>query len=207
MNSPLVSGRWMCSSSTACPPARFNSPGRVRLAGTRGFETSSVGNPVQFRQAWAARDVVKYSHERLNELPEVGVSDGPCLLIETLGEVGLQFRFPHGAGGPRDGWNSRTLCRRGSSRLRRAGDWCTAGRIHGSGQAGLAGLLETGAEEFPDAVWFGQVMAAWNCRFEGARGGMYQMNESSFQRDVLRILDGKKRYATRTRHLEMKYKG
>ena len=45
-----------------------------------------------FRQAWEVSHVVKYSHERLSELPEVGVEGGPRLQVETLGEAGLRYR-------------------------------------------------------------------------------------------------------------------
>jgi fructokinase len=79
-----------------------------------------------------------------------------------------------------------------------AGDWCTAGLIHRLGQAGAAGLLEVEADELRDALRFGQAMAAWNCRFEGARGGMYQTDTASFREDVLRILDGGQASSTGT---------
>src|SRR4029077_7554627 len=56
------------------------------------FEPSSIGNPLLFRQAWETSHVVKYSHERLRELPEVGVEGIPRLQVETLGEAGLRYR-------------------------------------------------------------------------------------------------------------------
>jgi fructokinase len=154
------------------------------------FEPSGVGNPVQFRQAWATAHVVKYSHERLSDLPEVGVSDGPRLQIETLGDAGLRYRF-RPRRGRATGWaESAPFAVEGVRDSAGAGDWCTAGLIHRLGQAGAAGLLETTAEELQDALRFGQALAAWNCRFEGARGGMYLTELAQFREDVLRILSG-----------------
>jgi fructokinase len=154
------------------------------------FEPSGVGNPVQFRQAWAAAHVVKYSHERLSDLPEVGVSDGPRLQIETLGEAGLRYRF-RPRRGRATGWvESAPFAVEGVRDSAGAGDWCTAGLIHRLGQAGAAGLLDTGVEELQDALRFGQALAAWNCRFEGARGGMYLTEPARFREDVCRILSG-----------------
>jgi fructokinase len=154
------------------------------------FEPSGIGNPVQFRQAWAVADVVKYSHERLSDLPEVGVSEGPRLQVETLGEAGLRYRFrPHGGRGQE--WVESPAFTVDQLRdSAGAGDWCTAGLIHHLGQYGVAGFLEMGTDDVRDALRFGQGMAAWNCQFEGARGGMYDTDSAAFQRDVLQILDG-----------------
>lgn len=173
------------------------SAGAVQLAracAERGalvvFEPSGVGNPVQFRQAWAAAHIVKYSHERLSELPEVGVSDGPRLHIETHGEAGLRYRF-RPRRGRATGWEeSPAFTLEGIRDSAGAGDWCTAGLIHRLGQAGAEDFLQAGADELREAFRFGQAMAAWNCRFEGARGGMYCSDPATFREDVLNILNG-----------------
>ncbi len=34
------------------------------------------------------------------------------------------------------------------------------------------------------AFRYGQALAAWNCGFEGARGGMYASTKSSFERQI-----------------------
>jgi fructokinase len=173
------------------------SAGAIQLARTcseRGalvvFEPSGVGNPVQFRQAWAAAHVVKYSHERLSDLPAVAVSDGPLLQIETLGEAGLRYRFrPRRGRG--SGWvESPPFAVADLRDSAGAGDWCTAGLIHRLSQAGVTGFLRTGTDDLRDAIRFGQAMAAWNCRFEGARGGMDVADVAEFRSDVLQILAG-----------------
>jgi hypothetical protein len=39
-------------------------------------------------------------------------------------------------------------------------------------------------------------LAAWNCGYEGARGGMYQVDPHAFQRQVAQILKGRPRPAS-----------
>lgn len=71
-----------------------------------------------------------------------------------------------------------------------AGDWCTAGLVHRLAQDGVSGFLAAGPDDLRDAIRFGQAMAAWNCRFEGARGGMGVADVSEFRSDVMKILAG-----------------
>jgi fructokinase len=171
------------------------SPGALYLAracAERGaivfFEPSSVSNTLLFRQAWEIAHVVKYSHERLSELPEVGVDDGPRLLVETLGGAGLRFC-------------NRIASRRSAvweespgfpvANLKDAagsGDWCTAGFLSQVGGEGFAGMLRVTAGGLRKALRFGQALAAWNCGFEGARGGMYAVTRRDFKRQVSAIL-------------------
>lgn len=173
------------------------SAGAIHLAKTcsgRGglvvFEPSGVGNPAQFRQAWDAAHIVKYSHERLSELPEAGVTEGPRLQIETLGDAGLRYRFRPRRGRGTDWTESAAYAVEGVRDSAGAGDWCTAGLLHLIGQHGLTGFLETGAGELARALRFGQALAAWNCRFEGPRGGMYGVDQTVFRTDVSLILKG-----------------
>ena len=72
------------------------SPGALHLAracAERGaivfFEPSGVGNATLFRQAWEVAHVVKYSHERLSELPETGA----FLIVAPI-------KLEGGSGGP-----------------------------------------------------------------------------------------------------------
>lgn len=172
-------------------------PGGVLLAKScaeRGalvvFEPSSVGNPVLFRQAWAAAHVVKYSHERLSELPEIGVGGGPRLHVETLGDAGLRYRkvSPSGRGGP---WSDLKAFKVTHIKdTAGSGDWCTAGIIDRGGREGVKGLFKLSDGDLRAAFRYGQALAAWNCGFEGARGGMYAVDYAAFQKDVTRILGG-----------------
>jgi sugar/nucleoside kinase (ribokinase family) len=171
------------------------SPGALYLAracAERGaivfFEPSSVSNTMLFRQAWEIAHVVKYSHERLSELPEVGVGDGPRLLVETLGEAGLRFcnRIT----------NRRSALWEDSPSFPTAdlkdtagsGDWCTAGFLSQVASEGLKGLLRVSVDRLRTSLRFGQALAAWNCGFEGARGGMYSVKPRDFERQISAIL-------------------
>jgi fructokinase len=173
------------------------SPGALYLAracAARGalvfFEPSSVSNAMLFRQAWEIAHVVKYSHERLIELPEVGVDDGPRLLVETLGEAGLRFcnRITNRRSAV---WEESPVFPVADLRdAAGSGDWCTAGLVSQVGSEGLAGLLRVTAEGLRKAMRFGQALAAWNCGFEGARGGMYGVTRREFERQLSAILGG-----------------
>ncbi|MFN8333455.1 MAG: hypothetical protein U0T81_19955, partial [Saprospiraceae bacterium] len=45
-------------------------------------------------------------------------------------------------------------------------------------------------QQIADGIRFGQALAAWNCQFEGARGGMYTVSKKQFQQQVNEILTG-----------------
>ena len=155
------------------------------------FEPSAVGNPALFRKAWEIAHVVKYSHERLHELPPaVESANGERLQIETLGQEGLRYR----TGLP--GCTSKSWQRLGALPAEEvrdtagAGDWCTAGIIHKLAQAGGANLRRVDDADLREAIRYGQALAAWTCSFEGARGGMYSVSQEAFQRQVELILRG-----------------
>lgn len=153
------------------------------------FEPSSVGNPSLFREAWELADVVKYSHERLNELPaELEARGGPRLQIETLGREGLRFRtrLPGNRG---RAWHRLEALP--ATRVRDtagAGDWCTAGVVHKLFPEGAAAIESATDASVRDAIRYGQALAAWACGFEGARGGMYETEKSQFEREVAALL-------------------
>jgi hypothetical protein len=44
-------------------------------------------------------------------------------------------------------------------------------------------------EQLYEALCFGQALAAWNCSFEGARGGMYQVTKEALQSEITSILN------------------
>lgn len=164
----------------------------ARASAERGaavvFEPSSVGNPALFREAWELADVVKYSHERLHELPaDLEASKGPQLQVETLGREGLRYRtrLP----GCKKAWQRLdALPAVRVSDTAGAGDWCTAGIVHKLFPAGGSALQTAGDAGVRDAVRYGQALAAWTCGFEGARGGMYQVERSQFDREVSALL-------------------
>jgi sugar/nucleoside kinase (ribokinase family) len=176
------------------------SPGAVilaRAASAAGalvvFEPSGIGNPVVFRQAWEVSHVVKYSHERLNDLPEVSLKEEPLLQIETLGECGLRYRRRTSNGRRRDWLESVALPAPALRDTAGAGDWCTAGILARAATEGLTGFQSLTDQALHEALHYGQTLAAWTCGFEGARGGMYATDRRSFARQIARIVRGGKR--------------
>jgi fructokinase len=183
-------------------------PGAVVLArateavgGLVVFEPSGIGNPVVFRRAWETSHVVKYSHERLSELPENSLDGAPLLQIETLGECGLRYR--RRASGKR--WSpwveAAALPALALKDTAGAGDWCTAGFLSQAAAFGLAGFQSLLDKELRDALRYGQALAAWICGYEGARGGMYEVDRRTFAQEVGRILRGGNHEPTKF-HLE-----
>jgi fructokinase len=154
------------------------------------FEPSGIGNPILFRQAWEIAHVVKYSHERLSDFPELYVESNPLLLIETLGDAGLRYRWR--SHGKRSGsWvESKALSIEGIKDTAGSGDWCTAGLLSKVAAKCLAGFAKASEQQIADAIRFGQTLAAWNCQFEGARGGMYTVSKKQFQQQISELLSG-----------------
>ena len=122
------------------------------------FEPSSIGNPVLIRQAWETSHVVKYSHERLRELPEIAVKRSPLLQVETLGESGLRYRkVPRsGRGGH---WVELNAFHVDVVRdTAGSGDWCTAGIIDAGGHEGAEGFFALKDEDLKSALRYGQAL-------------------------------------------------
>lgn len=154
------------------------------------FEPCSIGNPIQFRQAWKIAHIVKYSHERLSDFPEMSVDSNPQLTIETLGDAGLRYRrWKHGQ---RPGaWiQSKAIAVDGVKDTAGAGDWCSAGILSKVARNGFQGFTELTDQQLSSAVRYGQALASWCCRFEGARGGMYEVSTEQFSAQVEEILQG-----------------
>jgi sugar/nucleoside kinase (ribokinase family) len=154
------------------------------------FEPSGVGEPRLFREALALAHVLKYSHERMGYLSEVESTVGTLLEIETLGEEGLRYRSKLPSCESKDWERLDAYTVDHVKDAAGAGDWCTAGIIHELGQKGLQGLKQVTPAQLLDAFCFGQALAAWNCGFEGARGGMYSVSKKSFHCDLDQIMCG-----------------
>lgn len=136
------------------------------------FEPSGRGDEKLFAEALQLSHVVKYADQRIADLADAVPSRNRLLEIQTLGSAGLRYRSPHRKRG--GGWKSldaavaeRTVDSCGS------GDWCTAGLIAMTANSGLQAFESLTLTELNDALAYGQRLAAWNCGYEGARGGMY----------------------------------
>lgn len=113
----------------------------------------------------------------------------PLLEIETLGAEGLRYRLrgrssSHGLQlmGAYDVCDLRDTVG--------AGDWCTAGIVHALGARGAVGLTSVNKEEVESALRLGQAFGALACGYEGARGGMYDLDKKQFFAAIKRIIRG-----------------
>lgn len=169
------------------PPASVcffdrDSPGALRLAAhcrAEGavvvYEPNYAGPESDLAGALAVADVLKFSREKLPGLAESRDLTGPTLVIETRGADGLRYRDRDAA------WRHLPAIRVPVVRdAGGAGDWCTAGFLH----------VWTAGGEIAEALRFGQALGAWNCAFEGARGGMYVVERDRALADVQRLIAG-----------------
>ena len=134
------------------------------------FEPPSASEDKNFTSMLATAMIVKYSHDRIDELeiPKGCVN----LEIQTLGRGGLRFRT--GLGDFRNRWHHLDAeLKKDLVDSAGAGDWLSAGLIHLLCKGGAAGFMKTKRQTLLRAFSFGQTLAAWNCRFVGARGAMY----------------------------------
>jgi fructokinase len=133
---------------------------------------------------------VKYADQRFGHLAGP-MAPGTATLVEvhTLGEQGLRYR--HRFRKTPSAWihvdavpAPRLADSCGS------GDWCTAGFLAKVAAHGLRGLCAVGPQGLQSAVRYGQALAAWNCGFEGARGGMYAVGREAFDAQIGALLAG-----------------
>ena len=134
------------------------------------FEPSSANYDGNFRSMLTLATIVKYSHDRIDELE---IPSGSVKLeIQTLGRGGLRFRSR--LANFRNNWlHLDAEPKRDLVDTVGSGDWLSAGIIYSLGPGGRASLMKVGRRRLLSALCFGQALAAWNCGFVGARGGMY----------------------------------
>lgn len=155
------------------------------------FEPSGKSDEKLFEEALHIAHIVKYSDQRL---PDAGGAmtgtRATVVEIQTLGSRGLRYR--HRLAGTPSDWVElpavpapRLVDTCGS------GDWCTAGLLSAAASKGAKGLMQMGEQGLESALRYGQVLAAWNCGFEGARGGMYALDWQEFVRQIDAIQSGK----------------
>ncbi|WP_448256087.1 PfkB family carbohydrate kinase [Microbacterium aurum] len=149
----------------------------ARQAANRGalvvFEPSGRADPKLFSEAIGIAHIVKYADQRLSDAGGT-MSDSTATLLEvqTLGSRGLRFR--HKRDGVATGWiDIEAVTATEIVDTCGSGDWCTAGLLNKLGHGGQRGFAMYSVEEVADGLRYGQTLAAWNCGFEGARGGMY----------------------------------
>lgn len=137
------------------------------------FEPSGIKDEKLFAECLKASHVVKYADDRIGGIHDVVAKAKVQVEIVTLGSQGLRLRMR--AGGRFGGW--KDLPAFSAPELRDAagaGDWTTAGLIHGLIERGRsAEEVLSDANAVILATRRGQALAALNCGFEGARGLMY----------------------------------
>lgn len=173
------------------------SPAAIALAkeaAARGaivvFEPSAQSDARLLEAAFEISHVIKYADHRM-ELP-ASTRPGPAALlqIETMGSRGLRYRswLPQ-AKSPK--WRHLPSVKAPVvADTCGAGDWCSAGVLATLAAEGQKGLAKVSASRLEQALKYGQTLAAWNCGFEGARGGMYVVDRAGFQRQIRRLGTG-----------------
>ena len=155
------------------------------------FEPSSKSTDKLMAEAVALAHVVKYADRRLSGVRGVMGSGSAALLeVQTLGDQGLRYRhrLRHGV----SNWmHLKAILAPRLADTCGAGDWCTAGLIAKAAAGGQDGFRRAGARGVRTGLRYGQALAAWNCGFEGARGGMYAVSREVFKRQIAGLLDGR----------------
>ena len=155
------------------------------------FEPSGKATDKLMAEAIALAHVVKYADERLPDVCGV-MTDGSAALLEvqTLAERGLKYRHRLGRG-ISDWIYLQAVPAPRLADTCGSGDWCTAGLIAKTAVGGEKGLRRAGARGVRAALRYGQALAAWNCGFEGARGGMYSVPREAFESQITSLLNGR----------------
>ena len=155
------------------------------------FEPSGKSDPLLFEEAIRLAHVLKYADQRLDGVSGAMETGANTLLeIQTLGSQGLQYR--HKLDGEVSQWKHMgALTAPRLDDTCGSGDWCTSGLIDKLADNGLNGLLIAGEDGVREALLYGQALAAWNCAFEGARGGMYRTTRATFDEQIDGLLKGR----------------
>jgi sugar/nucleoside kinase (ribokinase family) len=152
------------------------------------FEPNSVTNKKLEQEALSVAHILKYSAERVATFEDV--PPNVMLQIETLGHEGLRYRTQL-KNVRQKGWAEMLPINVSNFKdAAGSGDWCTAGLVHrlcGNGKSSFKHVRDV---QLKEGLHFGQVLAAWNCRFEGARGGMYRVSRRQFKTEIEALLAG-----------------
>lgn len=173
------------------------SPATVQLASRAAqagalvvFEPSAKADPRLMELALATSHVLKYADQRTSFDTSRRPSPSVILEVKTMGARGLAYRswLPNAQ---TRGWvQLPPVTAAKMADTCGSGDWCTAGLIQQLGAQGVAGLSEVSGSGLRDALRYAEALAAWNCGFEGARGGMYSVSRKTFEKQISQLLAG-----------------
>ena len=153
------------------------------------FEPSAQGKYGHMQEALQIAHIVKYSEQRFPEpLSAMEVSSNTKVEIQTLGDRG--FRYRSRLGERVSGWKNKQSLPMVAVDSAGAGDWFTAALISKFSN-GLHDLLKLRVHRLDEILDYANSVAAWNCLFEGARGGMYSVSKKQFQVQIRRLQDGR----------------
>jgi fructokinase len=161
------------------------------------FEPSSIKDCTEFDKFLAISDIVKFSHDRIPDFKERYPSSRCFLEIETLGTQGLVYRTKKSS--TPDQWRSiEAFSLSNIQDAAGAGDWFTSGIIYRLCSDGAQGLRDASVSKIKSALQFGQMLGAFNCLYDGARGLMYYYESKKLLSLVNHFIEDK---AVGTRHL------
>lgn len=153
------------------------------------FEPSAKSDVKQLKKALKIADVVKYSNPKfLSPLTDIKGLTSAFLEIQTLGNEGLRFRT-HIKSKIKKEWKHLSSFK--ASLVKDTcgcGDWTSAGLISKLCADNEKPFSKLSEKEIIEAIKYGQALAAWNCSFEGARGGMYRVTKETFKKHIQQIL-------------------
>lgn len=154
------------------------------------FEPSGIGEPRLFREAVEVAHVVKYASDRLTALVDLPDLPRSPLEIRTMGSAGLRFRSAFDGSKTR-GWRRLRGCHAVSTKdSAGAGDWMSAVLLDELCRSGFEGVNKASVSDLMGSLSIAQAAAAWNCGFEGARAGMYEVKRTAFLEAIKAIGTG-----------------
>ncbi len=160
------------------------------------FEPSGIKNERLFTECLKAAHIVKYANDRIEGVHEIVAKIRVPVEIETLGAKGLRLRIR--TKGRVGTWKEFPAFSAPELRdAAGAGDWTTAGLIHGiMGRGASADEAVEDVETVVLATRRGQALAALNCCFEGARGLMYVVDSQRVRELAAAIAKGSKKLSS-----------
>lgn len=159
------------------------------------FEPSTPSTKVkrnQFIEALQLADIIKYPGKRArSSMPDLRGYTSAILEIQTLGEQGLRFRTHIECKLKRSWKTLRAFRTRTMGDTCGCGDWTTAGVMSKLHEEGFKNIKQLSEKKIAQAFEYGQALAAWNCGYVGARGGMYCVSKDEFNIAIEQILLGR----------------
>lgn len=176
------------------------SPGALLLAekckelgGVVFFEPSAKSDEKNLVKALELADIIKYASDRFRDLiSKYKIKKEYYIEIQTEGHLGLVYKASL------KNFEIKSWKRINPYRVEKikdscgSGDWTTSGIIEKLCSRGISGLFDKSLEELEAGFAYGQALGAWNCQFEGARGGMYLVNRDVFTSEIKSIMQGER---------------